>query len=125
MLCTTEYDLDYELVRCHHPDSHHCKVLSASVAHARFQSIVAAYDFLRGKTSSHIPGARTYGWQANGKSDFDPYLHELARRRRARQVAEGETHWYDGFGAPKSEQNESYNQDGSKEQIMLTFGVLV
>jgi hypothetical protein len=115
---------DYELVRCHHPDSHHCKVLSPSVAHARFQSIVAAYEFLRGKTSSHIPGAKTYGWNP-GQSEFDPYLYELARRRRARQAAEGDTHWYDGFGAPKSERNDDYQTDGSREQIMLTFGILV
>ncbi|KAG5643600.1 hypothetical protein DXG03_000608 [Asterophora parasitica] len=40
----------YELVRIYHPDKVGAGSLSAEAAHARFQSITAAYDALRGKT---------------------------------------------------------------------------
>ncbi|EAU90721.2 hypothetical protein CC1G_03990 [Coprinopsis cinerea okayama7 len=113
----------YELVRCHHPDSHHCRVLPPQVAHARFQSIVAAYDYLRGKASSHLPGARSYGWNGS-QSNFDPYLHELARRRRAQQAAREEQSWYTGFAAPKGCQAEDYKEDGIKERTIFVLGII-
>ncbi|KAF5386060.1 hypothetical protein D9615_002463 [Tricholomella constricta] len=40
----------YDLVRIYHPDKA-CPSVSSEAAHARFQSITAAYDALRGKTS--------------------------------------------------------------------------
>ncbi|TFK21854.1 hypothetical protein FA15DRAFT_672149 [Coprinopsis marcescibilis] len=113
----------YELVRCHHPDSHHCRPLAPEVAHLRFQSIVASYDFLRGRTSSHLPGANQYGFNP-GKSNFDEHLHELARKRRAQKAAEGETHWYDGFGDPRARKHDDYREDGIKERSLLALGVL-
>ena len=44
---------DYDLVRIHHPDSPVVRALGLTpdVAHARFQSISAAYDVLRGNNS--------------------------------------------------------------------------
>ncbi|KAF8653232.1 hypothetical protein AX16_004061 [Volvariella volvacea WC 439] len=59
----------YDLVRVHHPDSPHCRSLSPEVRHARFQSITAAYDVLRGKTRA--------------QSMKDPYMEEVERRKRA------------------------------------------
>lgn len=115
---------DYELVRYHHPDSHHCRGLPQDTAHARFQSITAAYDYLRGATTSPLPGAKRYGFDP-GRSNFDPYLHELARRRRAQQAAQGQSNWSDGFGAPRGSRSEAFQEDGRKERMILAFGVIV
>ncbi|KZP30116.1 hypothetical protein FIBSPDRAFT_1038463 [Athelia psychrophila] len=41
-----------DLVRAHHPDSAHCRHLPPNERHARFQSIAAAYDHLRGRPSA-------------------------------------------------------------------------
>ncbi|TEB28856.1 hypothetical protein FA13DRAFT_1632780 [Coprinellus micaceus] len=110
----------YQLVRYHHPDSQHCRRLPGEQAHARFQKIVAAYDYLRGATSSPHPGAKRYGFDS-GHSHFDPYLHELARRRRAQRAAYANRHWSEGFGARKED---DFDQNGSKERTILVFGVL-
>ncbi|KAL4265902.1 J domain-containing protein [Pleurotus pulmonarius] len=58
----------YELVRIHHPDSIHGRSIPPRLRHARFQSITAAYDALRGKRAS---------------SNVDPYTEEILRRKRA------------------------------------------
>ncbi|TFK30973.1 hypothetical protein BDQ12DRAFT_685340 [Crucibulum laeve] len=58
----------YDLVRAHHPDSQLSRLLPQSEAHARFQSISAAYDALQ----------KGQHWDAG-----DPYAEELERRRRA------------------------------------------
>lgn len=115
---------DYELVRYHHPDSYHCRGLPQDTAHARFQSITAAYDYLRGATKSPFPGAKRYGFDPD-RSNFDPYLHELARRRRAQQAAQGASGWADGFGAPRGSRSENFREDGPKERMILAFGVIV
>ena len=61
-MCT---GIDYDLVRIHHPDSPIVRSLSLSpeVAHARFQSISAAYDSLRGKAAQDpmSKASRQYG----------------------------------------------------------------
>ena len=116
--------LDYQLVRYHHPDSQHCRCLPGDQAHVRFQKIVAAYDYLRGATSSPHPGAKRYGFDP-GHSHFDPYLHELARRRRAQRAAYANRHWGEGFGARKEDRADDFDQNGSKERTILVFGVLV
>jgi hypothetical protein len=43
--------VDYELVRVHHPDSPAARDVPSDVAQARFHSITAAYDALRGGTT--------------------------------------------------------------------------
>ena len=59
---------DYELVRIHHPDSIHGRSIPPRLRHARFQSVTAAYDALRGKRAP---------------SNVDPYTEEILRRKRA------------------------------------------
>ncbi|KAI0765611.1 hypothetical protein BD413DRAFT_574079 [Trametes elegans] len=63
----------YELVRIYHPDAPFGRDLSPAIRRSRFQSITAAYDALRGKTSL-----------AHWHQPVDPYRAELERRRRAR-----------------------------------------
>mgnify|MGYP002403033404 CR=1 FL=1 len=108
---------DYELVRYHHPDSHHCRSLPEAKAHSQFQAIIAAYDYLQGKTSSHLPGAKRYGWSPE-TSNFDPYLHELARRRRAAEASRPHHQPY-----PSEEDN--YDPNGRRERMILAVGVFV
>ncbi|RDB27689.1 hypothetical protein Hypma_003253 [Hypsizygus marmoreus] len=62
----------YDLVRCHHPDSAQCRSLAPAERHARFQSITAAYDVLRGKPSGLAPS--------------DPYREEVLRRKQYYQA---------------------------------------
>ncbi|KAF8240362.1 hypothetical protein L208DRAFT_1420467 [Tricholoma matsutake] len=64
----------YDLVRIHHPDSVHSRLLSPSVRHARFQSITSAYDILRGKS------------QNSPHSGVDPYSSEVHRRKHFYQA---------------------------------------
>ncbi|KAF8962391.1 hypothetical protein BDZ97DRAFT_1824852 [Flammula alnicola] len=121
----------YELVRTHHPDSRHAAGLSAKLAHARFRTIKASYDFLSGRTLSPDPNSRP----ASSPQNFDPYMHELARRRRAYYASQGryrtddedpswtKTGWSEGFGAPKGQRSE-WNEDGWRERLILAFGVV-
>ncbi|KAF6743361.1 hypothetical protein DFP72DRAFT_1080134 [Ephemerocybe angulata] len=109
----------YELVRLHHPDSHHSRAhLSPDQAQSQFASITAAYDYLRGVSSSHLPNAKRYGYEP-GQSNFDPYLHELARRRRAQQASQ----------AHRGQSGSSGSQDwgswggAGKERTVLALGV--
>lgn len=117
---------DYDLVRTHHPDSSHARLSSthnAVEAHSRFRSIKAAYDFLRGRTLSPDPNSTPPPSPRN----FDPYMHEMARRRRAYNASRdnfGKTEWTEGFGAPKQEREE-WNDNGTKERLLLLFGVVV
>jgi len=62
-----------DLVRAHHPDSAHCSHLPPTERHARFQAISAAYDHLRGKSTS-FPMV----------SSYDDQLHEDVRKRARR-----------------------------------------
>ncbi|KAF8159201.1 hypothetical protein B0H34DRAFT_655042 [Crassisporium funariophilum] len=117
----------YDLVRTHHPDSFHTRLIHPSEAHARFRSIQAAYDFLRGRTLSPNPNASP----SPSPNNFDPYMHELARRRRAHYASRQgyDTHndrpgWGAGFGAPASERDD-WNGGGRKERVILFFGVMV
>lgn len=128
--------LDFELVRAHHPDSSYSAHLPPEVAHSRFRSIKASYDFLCGRTISPHPNARPTPTPKN----FDPYLHELAQRRRSyyashgtyRMAEDGDVEkeswakpgWGNGFGAPKDERGE-WNGDGLRERLILAFGVAV
>lgn len=75
-LTTSLFNLneDYDLVRIHHPDSVHSRLLSPSVRHARFQSITSAYDILRGKS------------QNSPHSGVDPYSSEVHRRKHFYQA---------------------------------------
>ncbi|KAF9554422.1 hypothetical protein CPC08DRAFT_644359 [Agrocybe pediades] len=119
----------YELVKTHHPDSHHAAHLDSEVAHARFRGIQAAYDFLRGKTVSPHLNARPAPSNSNGASSFDPYLHEMARRRRA---------YYSRHGDPFGEEEEEkvnwkdrfdgrtiWHEDGWRERLVFGLGVVV
>lgn len=65
---------DYDLVRLHHPDSPSCRHLTASQRHARFQSITAAYDTLRGRRTTVSP------WPGQDEMEV-----EIARRRAYQQ----------------------------------------
>lgn len=119
----------YDLVRCHHPDSQHARSLPPAEAHARFQAINSAYDFLRGRASSHLPGGTTWGPNARAEPNFDPYLHELARRRRAYYASQGRASgpgsgWSEGFGAPKEERNSQWSDDGWQERMLVWFGLV-
>ena len=118
---------DYDLVRTHHPDSFHSRLSThnSAEAHSRFRSIKAAYDFLQGRTLSPDPNATP----PPSPQNFDPYLHELARRRRAYNASRngdsfGRSEWTKGFGAPKPERGE-WNENGKKERLILLCGVVV
>ncbi|KAF8810494.1 hypothetical protein BYT27DRAFT_6493138 [Phlegmacium glaucopus] len=113
----------YDLVRAHHPDSSYARLSTnnSAEAHSRFRSIKAAYDFLRGRTLSPDPNANP----TPSPQNFDPYMHELARRRRAYNASRdsfGRTAWAEGFGAPQQERGE-WNENGKKERLILLFGV--
>lgn len=122
---------DYELVRAHHPDSHHAAQLGADLAHTRFRSIKAAYDFLRGRTLSPHPNARPTPFPRN----FDPYVNELARRRRAYYASragyargtekgtEGES-WGEGSGSRPDERT-MWSEDGWRERLIFGLGMVV
>jgi len=116
----------YDLVRTHHPDSFHARIstLNQAEAHSQFRSIKAAYDFLRGRTLSPDPNATP----PPSPQNFDPYMHELARRRRAYNASRasdgfGKSQWAEGFGAPKPERGE-WNENGRKERLILLCGVV-
>ncbi|PPR05235.1 hypothetical protein CVT24_010341 [Panaeolus cyanescens] len=133
----------FELVRIHHPDSVHVRRsrIGAHDAHNRFRNIKAAYDFLQGRTLSPHPNARP----APEPKNFDPYMHELARRRRSWDAARGASRahgnrgtfddngaetdagmnfgGFDGFGAHPDERG-TWNPDGRKERLMLWAGVV-
>jgi hypothetical protein len=114
---------DYDLVRTHHPDSSHARLSTHNSveAHSRFRSIKAAYDFLQGRTLSPDPNATP----PPSPQHFDPYLHELARRRRAYNASrDGRSEWAKGFGAPKPERGE-WNERGKKERLILLCGIVV
>ena len=54
---------DYDLVRVHHPDSSHCKLLPHSERQSRFQAITAAYEtLLRGSLAGPPPNS----WRPSG-----------------------------------------------------------
>ncbi|PPQ82880.1 hypothetical protein CVT25_009697 [Psilocybe cyanescens] len=120
----------YELVRAHHPDSHHAAQLGADLAHTRFRSIKAAYDFLRGRTLSPHPNARPTPFPRN----FDPYVNELARRRRAYYASragyargtekgtEGES-WGEGSGSRPDERT-MWSEDGWRERLIFGLGMV-
>jgi len=116
----------YDLVRTHHPDSSHARLstYNSAEAHSRFRSIKAAYDFLQGRTLSPDANAAP----PPSPQNFDPYLHELARRRRAYNANRdsdsfGRSEWAKGFGAPKPERGE-WNESGKKERLILFCGVV-
>jgi hypothetical protein len=76
-------------VRQHHPDAPACRHVTAAERHARFQSIGAAYDTLRGRRAG--PGSST--------ANPDAFEAELARRRRnARAHSYAHRDW--GFDFP-------------------------
>lgn len=117
---------DYDLVRTHHPDSSYARLstYNSAEAHSRFRSIKAAYDFLQGRTLSPDPNASP----PPSPQNFDPYLHELARRRRAYNASRdgdcfGRSEWAKGFGAPKPERGE-WNENGKKERLILLCGIV-
>ena len=72
---------------------------------------------------------------APSPKNFDPYTHEMERRRRAYYASQGREApdagegwarpgWGEGFGAPKSERSE-WNGEGWKERVVLALGVVV
>lgn len=119
--------IDYDLVRTHHPDSLHARLstCNSAEAHSRFRSIKASYDFLQGRTLSPDPNAAP----PPSPQNFDPYLHELARRKRAYKASRdggnfGRSQWAEGFGAPKRERGK-WDENGKKERLILLCGVVV
>lgn len=72
---------DYELVRIYHPDSPVSRPLPSATAQARFQSITAAYDALRGKKPP--PGESSSGARVDTHS-----VGAAAWRARMRRRAE-------------------------------------
>ncbi|KAG6909530.1 hypothetical protein DXG01_017087 [Tephrocybe rancida] len=99
----------YELVRNHHPDSSHCQALTPSVRHARFQSITAAYDILRGKES------------ASGLSSHDPYMEEVLRRKRFNQAHYGRRAQY---ARPQRPLYEASPDDRWKDRVIFVVGAV-
>jgi hypothetical protein len=78
--------LDYELVRVYHPDALQSSSLSPESRHKRFQSIAAAYDILRGKTTGRETGS---SW--GGTMDA-----EIFRRKKAfYKAASAKGNWDD------------------------------
>ncbi|KAI0362232.1 hypothetical protein OH77DRAFT_1388338 [Trametes cingulata] len=98
----------YELVRIHHPDSPFGGDLSPAVRRARFQSITAAYDILRGRTNG-----------SNGPVDI--YRAELERRRRARAAYEASR----SYTNPQAHDWSASADDRWKDRIILFVGILV
>ncbi|KAI0676160.1 hypothetical protein C8Q78DRAFT_372338 [Trametes maxima] len=97
----------YELVRIHHPDSPFGRDISPAVRHSRFQSITAAYDILRGKTTG-------------SQGPVDMYRTELERRRRARAA-------YTAARGPAKAQAQEWSasaDDQWKDRIILFVGIL-
>ena len=110
-------------MKSHHPDSHHASHLESEIAHSRFQSIQAAYDFLRGKTVSPHVNARA----TQSSNGFDPYVHEMAKRRRAYYSRHGDpfeegekTSWKDSFDG-----RTIWHEDGWRERLIFGLGVVV
>ncbi|KIM39520.1 hypothetical protein M413DRAFT_447011 [Hebeloma cylindrosporum] len=121
----------YELVHAHHPDSQYAAHLPWDVAQHRFRSIKASYDYLSGRSVSPDPNSRP----TPSPKNFDPYVHEMARRRRAYYASQArdpgmmdndgwaKPGWGEGFGAPKSERSE-WNGEGWRERMLLSLGVV-
>ncbi|GLB41489.1 putative dnaJ molecular chaperone homology domain [Lyophyllum shimeji] len=103
----------YDLVRAHHPDSLHCRALSPSERHARFQAITAAYDVLRGKRSSATPNSAGY----------DPYMEEVLRRKRYYEAHYARRAQYAGPHAQRAEWHAS-EDDRWKDGMMLLVGLV-
>ncbi|KAG5717208.1 hypothetical protein E4T56_gene15331 [Termitomyces sp. T112] len=99
----------YELVRHHHPDSAHCQALTPSERHARFQSITAAYDILRGKAT------------ATGISPQDPYMAEILRRKR---FNEAHLRRRGHHARPEQSLYEASADDRMKDRVLLAVGVI-
>jgi len=75
---------DYDLVRHYHPDKVGAS-LTPEVAQARFQSISAAYDVLRGKTlliESGLGGPRT----SNSSASYQTTAAYRAMQRRRQEL---------------------------------------
>jgi hypothetical protein len=100
--------LDYDLVRVHHPDSPFCRNLPPAERHARFQSISAAYDVLRGV-----------------KSHDDAFSHELDRRRRARRRTHRHPVEPDEFLRYSKTWTEESPDDRWKDRIIVCIGIFV
>ncbi|KAG6872850.1 hypothetical protein C0995_006014 [Termitomyces sp. Mi166 len=99
---------DYDLVRHHHPDSTHCQALTPPERHARFQSITAAYDILRGKATS------------SGISSQDPYMAEVLRRKRFNEAHLRRRH----HARPERPSYEASADDRVKDRIILAVGAI-
>lgn len=69
-------------MRIYHPDSPVSRPLPSATAQARFQSITAAYDSLRGK-SPHASGA---GEPERSRTDFHNLSSAMWRARRQRRA---------------------------------------
>ncbi|KAF9010657.1 hypothetical protein BDQ17DRAFT_1234601, partial [Cyathus striatus] len=78
----------YELVRLYHPDKAGSS-LSAEIAHARFQSITAAYDALRGKTPFTSDGLATAQGSYQDRSYQTTAAFRAAQRRRQELYSKG------------------------------------
>ncbi|TFK66164.1 hypothetical protein BDN72DRAFT_161147 [Pluteus cervinus] len=102
----------YDLVRIHHPDSPHSRLIPAAERHSRFQSITAAYDVLRGKTSG------AFGSSSSG----DHYAEEVARRKRAYWAQRARTAEFTQY-AQHGEWSASAD-DRWKDKIILIVGIL-
>ncbi|KAF8075290.1 hypothetical protein FPV67DRAFT_1408319 [Lyophyllum atratum] len=96
----------YELVRCHHPDSTHCRSLTPSERHARFQAITAAYDTLRGKPTS---------------ATYDPYMEEVMRRKQYYQAHYARRAQY---ARPQRAEWHASADDRWKDRVILLVGIL-
>ena len=103
---------DYELVRLHHPDSTHSRLLPPAERHARFQAITAAHDVLRGKSPS-------------SPSVLDPYREEAREVFRRRQF----------YGAQRDRRAEYMHASGLewaasaddrwKDKLIILVGLMV
>jgi len=98
---------DYDLVRSHHPDSTHCRSLTPSERHARFQAITAAYDVLRGKSSS--------------TEAYDPYMEEVMRRKRYYQAHYSRRAQHAG---PQRTEWPTNADDRWKDRVIILVGIL-
>ena len=139
-------------MRAHHPDAHPD---APDIAHARFRAVQAAYDVLSGRSSlstsspsSHSsyssPFTRGHVHTTSPWGD-DEYIHELARRKRAWDAAQGrrarasgvggdtrgesERGYAEGFGPRRSaahaDADAGWREDGPRERAVLAFGVAV
>ncbi|KAI0344557.1 hypothetical protein BDW22DRAFT_1326270 [Trametopsis cervina] len=84
----------YDLVRIYHPDSPVSRALPSPTAQARFQSITAAYDSLRGKSTNLPEGSQAEQAKKNFHN-LNTAMWKARQQRRAELRVGLDDRWKD------------------------------